>query len=224
MGLGDDPIGKTVREANNTRTVVGVVKDFHFKSLHQTIDPLFMFYRPYGGLIIKAKSADMSALIRDTQNLWNSFGSDEPFGYTLLDESYRQTYVTEDKMGTLLSIFALLTILVACLGLFGLVTFTAEQRFKEIGIRKVLGSSVTGIVTMLSKDFIKLVCISFLVAFPVGYYLMNKWLQGFAYRIEIQWWMFILAGLVTMGIAFLTIGWKSFRAATMNPVLALKDE
>ena len=218
------PLGKVITEGEGSKTVVGVIKDFHFKSLHQPIDPLFMMYGPYGGFIIKAKSSDMSALISDAQSLWNSFGSDETFGYTLLDESYRQTYVTEDKMGTLLNVFALLTILVACLGLFGLVTFTAEQRFKEIGIRKVLGSSVAGIVTMLSKDFLKLVCLSFLVAFPLGYYLMNKWLQGFAYRIEIQWWMFVLAGLITIAIAFMTIGWKSFRAATMNPVLALKDE
>ena len=224
LGLGENPLGKVITEGEGSKTVVGVIKDFHFKSLHQPIDPLFMMYGPYGGFIVKAKSSDMSALISDAQSLWNSFGSDETFGYTLLDESYRQTYVTEDKMGTLLNVFALLTILVACLGLFGLVTFTAEQRFKEIGIRKVLGSSVAGIVTMLSKDFLKLVCLSFLVAFPLGYYLMNKWLQGFAYRIEIQWWMFVLAGLITIAIAFMTIGWKSFRAATMNPVLALKDE
>jgi len=224
LGIAEDPLGKTITEASNTRTVIGVVKDFHFKSLHQTIDPLFMFYAPYGGLIIKAKSADMAGLIADTESLWNSFAKDETFGYALLDESYRQTYVTERKMGTLLNVFALLTILVACLGLFGLVTFTAEQRFKEIGIRKVLGSSVPEIMTMLSKDFLKLVFISFFIAFPLGYYLMDKWLQGFAYRIDMQWWLFVLAALVTLLIAFGTIGWKSFRAATMNPVKALRDE
>ena len=224
LGLGEEPIGKVVTTGGGAKTVVGVIKDFHFKSLHQTIDPLFMMYAPYGGLIIKAKSADMSGLIADTNALWNSFNTDETFGYTLLDESYRQTYATEQKMGNLLNIFALLTILVACLGLFGLVTFTAEQRFKEIGIRKVLGSSVIEIVSMLSKDFLKLVFISFFIAFPIGYYLMNKWLEGFAYRIEIQWWLFALAALVTLLIAFGTIGWKSFRAATMNPINALRDE
>ncbi len=224
LGFANEALGKTVTDGGGNHTIVGVVKDFHFKSLHQTIDPLFMFYRPYGGLIVKAKSADMSGLIADANTLWNSFKTNEAFGYTLLDESYRQTYVSEKKMGTLLNIFALLTILVACLGLFGLVTFTAEQRFKEIGIRKVLGSSVSEIVAMLSKDFLKLVFISFFIAFPLGYYLMNKWLQGFAYRIEIQWWLFALAALVTLIIAFGTIGWKSFRAATMNPVKALKDE
>lgn len=226
LGLGKHPLGKTITEGNNTtvRTVIGVVKDFHFTSLHKPIDPLFMMYAPYGGLIIKAKSADMSGLIADAQTLWNSFGSNESFGYTLLDESYRQTYVTEQKMGTLLNIFAILTILVACLGLFGLVTFTAEQRFKEIGIRKVLGSSVPQIVGMLSKDFLLLVTISFVIAFPLGYYLMDKWLQGFAYRIQMSWWLFALAALITLLIAFVTIGWNSLSAATMNPVKALRDE
>lgn len=224
LGFGNNAIGKIVTDGGGDHTVVGVIKDFHFKSLHQTIDPLFLFYSPFGGLIIKAKSADMSGLIADANSLWNGFDSDETFGYTLLDESYRQTYVAEQKMGSVLNVFALLTILVACLGLFGLVTFTAEQRFKEIGIRKVLGSSVVEIMTMLSKDFLQLVFISFFIAFPLGYYLMSKWLESFAYRIEIQWWLFVLAALITLLIAFGTIGWKSFRAATMNPVNALKNE
>lgn len=224
LGFGNNAIGKIVTDGSGDHTVVGVIKDFHFKSLHQTIDPLFLFYRPFGGLIIKAKSADMAGLISDANTLWDRFNTDETFGYSLLDESYRQTYVDEQKMGTLLNVFAFLTILVACLGLFGLVTFTAEQRFKEIGIRKVLGSSVSEIVAMLSKDFLKLVFLSFFIAFPLGYYLMNKWLQGFAYRIEIQWGLFTIAALITLLIAFGTIGWKSFRAATMNPVGALKDE
>ncbi|MFH6603432.1 ABC transporter permease [Maribacter algicola] len=225
LGLGNEPLGKRITEGNNTdRTVIGVVKDFHFKSLHQPIDPLFMLYAPYGGLIIKAKSADISELIKDANALWNSFGTDEVFGYSLMDESYKQTYVVERKMGIVLNIFAMLTILVACLGLFGLVTYTSEQRFKEIGIRKVLGSSVFEIVAMLSRDFIKLVMISFFIAFPLGYYLMDKWLEGFAYRIEIRGWIFALTALATLLVAFGTIGWKSFRAATMNPVEALKEE
>ena len=228
FGLGENPIGKTFERAgdpqNETLTVVGVVKDFNHESLHKAIEPLIMVYGSNGGLIVKANTGNMAGLVSDTQRLWNSFNTDQTFSYTLLDESYRQTYLAEQKMGTVLNVFALLTILVACLGLFGLVTFTAERRFKEIGIRKVLGSSVTQIVAMLSTDFLKLVGISFLVAFPLGYYLINQWLQGFAYRIEIHWWLFALAGLITMGIAFATIGWKSFRAATRNPVKALKDE
>jgi len=183
-----------------------------------------MTYGSYGGLILKAKTGDMSRLISDAQTLWNSFNTDQVFSYDLLDESYQQTYLAEQKMGTVLNVFALLTILVACLGLFGLVTFTAEQRFKEIGIRKVLGSTIGQIVAMLSKDFLKLVGISFAVAFPVGYYAMDKWLQSFAYRIEMQWWLFVLAGLITILIAFATIGWKSFKAATMNPIKSLRTE
>jgi putative ABC transport system permease protein len=224
LGFGNNAIGKTVTDGGGDHKVVGVIKDFHFKSLHQTIDPLFLFYQPMGGLIVKAKSADMAGLIADAEVLWNQFNTDESFGYTLLDESYRQTYVTEQKMGTLLNIFAFLTILVACLGLFGLVTFTAEQRFKEIGIRKVLGSSVPEIVAMLSKDFLKLVFLSFFIAFPLGYYLMNKWLEGFAYRIEMQWWLYALAACITILIALATIGWKSLSAATMNPIKALRDD
>ena len=224
LGFGNNAIGKTVSDGGGDHKVVGVIKDFHFKSLHQTIDPLFLFYQPMGGLIVKANSADMAGLIADAEVLWNQFNTDESFGYTLLDESYRQTYVAEQKMGNLLNIFALLTILVACLGLFGLVTFTAEQRFKEIGIRKVLGSSVPEIVAMLSKDFLKLVFLSFFIAFPLGYYLMNKWLEGFAYRIEMQWWLYALAACITILIALATIGWKSLSAATMNPIKALRDD
>ncbi len=228
FGLGDNPIGKTFERAadpeNQKLTVIGVIKDFHHESLHRAIEPLIMVYGSYGGLIVRAKTGDMAGLIADARGLWNSFNTDETFSYALLDESYRQTYMAERKMGTVLNVFALLTILVACLGLFGLVTFTAEQRFKEIGIRKVLGSSVPEIITMLSKDFLKLVCIAFFIAFPLGYYLMDKWLEGFAYRTELQWWLFALAGVITICIAFATIGWKSFRAATMNPVQALRDE
>ncbi len=228
FGLGENPIGKTFERAgdpqNETLTVIGVVKDFNHESLHKAIEPLIMVYGSNGGLIVKAKAGNMAGLIIDTQRLWNSFNTKETFSYALLDESYRQTYLTEQKMGTVLNVFALLTILVACLGLFGLVTFTAERRFKEIGIRKVLGSSVTQIMVMLSTDFLQLVSISFLVAFPLGYYLMNQWLQSFAYRIEIHWWLFALAGLITIGIALVTISWKSFRAATMNPVKSLRTE
>jgi len=213
-------IGDIPQELN----IVGVVKDFHFHSLRQEIDPLIMLNNPYGGLIVRAKGADMSGLIKRIAALWASFNVEEPFSYTLLDDAYNTTYLAEKRMGTVLNIFALLTIFVACLGLFGLVTFTAEQRFKEIGIRKVLGSSVIEIMTMLSKDFLKLVFVSFFIAFPLGYYLMDKWLESFAYRIEMQWWLFVLAALLTIMIAFGTIGWKSFRAATMNPVKALRDE
>lgn len=228
FGLGENPIGNTFERAadpeNQKLTVIGVMKDFHHESLHRAIEPLIMVHGSYGGLIIKAKTTDMASLIADARQLWDGFNTKETFSYALLDESYRQSYLVEQKRGTVLNVFALLTILVACLGLFGLVTFTAEQRFKEIGIRKVLGSTVPQIMAMLSKDFLKLVFIAFFIALPIGYYLMDRWLEGFAYRIQMKWWLFALAALITIFIAFATIGWKSFRAATMNPVKALQDE
>jgi putative ABC transport system permease protein len=230
LGFEDDPIGKTLtRGINNqggkqTLRVIGVVKDFNYRSLHQKIDPLIMLNNPYGGLIVRAKVADMSGLITSISELWKAYHIAEPFYYTLLDDSYKATYLSENRMGTILRIFALLTIFVACLGLFGLVTFTAEQRFKEIGIRKVLGSTIIQIVAILSKDFIKLVLISFLIAFPIGFYMMNNWLQDFAYRIEIHWSVFLFSGLITIIIAFLTISFRSIKAASANPVEALRNQ
>ncbi len=230
LGFGDNPIGETLTRATNnqggrqTLRVIGMVKDFHYRSLHQKIEPLIMLNNPYGGLIIRANVADMSGLIESISGMWNSYHVEEPFSYSVLDDSYNLTYVKEQRAGTILRFFALLTIFVACLGLFGLVTFTAEQRFKEIGIRKVLGSTIPQIVGMLSKDFIKLVLVSFVIAFPLGYYLMNKWLQDFAYRIEIHWSAFVFAGLITMGIAFVTISFRSIKAASVNPIKSLKTE
>ncbi len=228
LGFGKDAIGKTFQrdtdEGPRDIHVIGIIKDFNWKSLHQEIDPLILKMNPYGGMIIRSKTADMSGIIENLNSDWNSYSPKEALNYSILDDSYNHTYLKERKMGTILTLFAILTIIVACLGLFGLVTFTAEQRFKEIGIRKVLGSSAAQIVALLSKDFIKLVGISFVIAFPLSYYLMNKWLQDFAFRIEIKWYLFMLAAVITLGIAFLTIGIKSFRAASMNPIKSLKTE
>ncbi len=228
LGFGQDALGKTLmRDTNDGKqslTVIGVVKNFNFRPLHDKIEPLIMLNRPYGGLIIRTKVADMSGLIKHLNNLWVEYQVEESFSYAILDDMYNETYLPEQKMGSILNIFAILTILVACLGLFGLVTFTAEQRFKEIGIRKVLGSSVSEIVTLLSKDFLKLIAISFLIAFPLAGYLMNRWLQDFAYRISIPWWSFALTAFLTLLIAFFTISFKSIAAARANPVDSLKNE
>ncbi|MBC9794748.1 ABC transporter permease [Sinomicrobium weinanense] len=228
LGFKDNPIGKTLTRANDKGgeelTVIGVVRDFHFKSLHQPIEPLILRYNSYGGLILRTTVADMSGLIESIQKLWNRFDSGEPFTYAILDDSYKETYRAEQKMGDILRIFALLTIFVACLGLFGLVTFTTEQRLKEIGIRKVLGSSVAQIVTLLSKDFLKLILLSFVIAFPIGYYFMDRWLRDFSYRTDIRWWVFVLAALITVFIALVTISFKSVKAALENPVKSLKTE
>ena len=230
FGLSENPINETLLESadlkggKRTLTVVGVVKDFHSRSLHEPIEPLVMKHNPYYGLIVKVKTTDVSGLIDTMKNQWEAFHTGETFDYAFLDSLYNETYTKEKNMNLVLQIFAFLSILVACLGLFGLMTFTTEQRFKEIGIRKVLGSSTLQIVGMLAKDFLKLVVISMVIAFPVGYYLMDRWLQDFAYRIDIEWWIFGLAAMITVLIAFATISFKSINAALMNPVKSLRTE
>jgi len=230
FGLGDNPLGHVLAvnagAAGEIRrlTVIGVIKDFHFRSLREAIAPLIMLNRPYGGLIIRTNTKEVAALLARMETTWKSFHVEEPFSYGLLDQLYNETYLAEQKMGSIMKIFGGITIFVACLGLFGLVTFTAEQRVKEIGIRKVLGANVTEIVSMLSKDLIKLVAISFIIAFPLGYYLMDKWLQDFAYKIDIHWWAYALAGFMTLLIAFLTMSFKTIMSALANPVESLRSE
>jgi len=223
-------IGKTIIRENSSRGtnvpyhVIGVVQDFNFQSLHQPITPLLMTLEPDFGLIFKVKTADIQSLLSSMKKKWDSYNSGEAFTFTFMDDLYNKTYSVEAKTGTILNIFALLTILVACLGLFGLATYTAEQRTKEIGIRKVLGASVIQVTEMLSKDFIKLVAIACLIAFPLSYWAMNKWLQSFAYRINISWWIFVVAGLAAIVIALATVGFQAIKAAIANPVESLRGE
>ncbi|HSN09162.1 MAG TPA: ABC transporter permease [Hanamia sp.] len=223
-------VGKTIVRENSIRGknvpfhVIGVVKDFNFQSLHQPITPLLMVLNPDFGLIFKVKTADIKGLLASMKTKWDQFNTGEPFTFTFMDDLYNKTYAAEQKTGTILNIFALLTILVACLGLFGLVTFSAEQRTKEIGIRKVLGASVTGIVELLSKDFLKLVLVAIVIATPVAWFAMNKWLQDFAYRIHISWWFFAIAGVVAIFIALITISFQAIKAAVANPVKSLRTE
>lgn len=223
-------VGKIIiRENSNRGTnvpyhVIGVVKDFNFQSLHQPITPLLMTLEPDYGLIFKVKTADIQRLLATMKTKWDHFNTGEPFTFTFMDDLYNRTYATEKNTGTILNIFALLTILVACLGLFGLATYTAEQRTKEIGIRKVLGASVTSVTKMLSKDFIKLVFIACLIAFPLSWWVMNKWLQSFAYRIQISWWIFLAAGSIALVIAVITVSFQAIKAAVANPVDSLRSE
>lgn len=205
--------------------VVGVVKDFHFRSLHEIISPLVMVLAPDpGNLVVKLKSTDIAGFTASMQKRWNTLGADEPLTYSFLDERFSNTYKAEQKVGLIMAIFAGLTIFVACLGLFGLTKFTAEQRTKEIGIRKVLGASVAQIAQMLSKDFLKLVLIACLVAFPLSYWAMHTWLESFAYRMTIGWWVFLFAGLAALCIALITISFKAINAALANPVKNLRTE
>ena len=223
-----DPIGKRIIFAgqNLTCTIIGVVKDFHLASLHEKIGPLVIY--PRRGLTaylpIRISSNNMSQTISLIKDEWKKFVPDKPFEYFFLDEDLNRLYNSEQKTGEILTSFSLLAIFIACMGLFGLAAFTTERRTKEIGIRKVLGASVLGVIFILSKDFTKWVLLSNIIAWPVAYYFMNKWLQDFAYRIEINWLLFIIAGLLTLVIALLTISIQSIRAAMANPVKSLRYE
>lgn len=222
-----EAVGQQITYNNRPGEVIGVMKDFHFESLHENILPL-IFFPDFGGgyssISVKMKGDNLPQSLAGLESAWKKVAPDLPFSYNFLDASYNRLYAAELSQGRLFTVFALLAILVACLGLFGLAAFTTQQRVKEIGIRKVLGASVSGITALLAKDFIKLVLIAIVVASPLAWYLMQQWLQDFAYRIEIQWWMFVLAGALAVGIAFLTISFQSVKAALANPVKSLRSE
>ncbi len=184
-----------------------------------------MFRGDYPSSIsFRLKTDDLSASIAGIKKIWEKTAPGLPFQYEFMDEQFDRQYRSEHRAGTLLLGFSVLAILIACLGLFGLATFTAQRRTKEIGIRKVLGASVAGITGLLAKDFLKLVLLAILIASPVAYYFMQKWLADFAYRIDIQWWMFAVAGLSAVAIAFFTVSFQSIKAALMNPVKSLRSE
>jgi putative ABC transport system permease protein len=206
--------------------VIGVVKDFHFKSLHEKIEPLALHIRPewYSYASVKVSTADIVATLSFLEDCWQKFAPNRPFEYSFLDESFDELYRAEERLRIILRYFALLAIFIACLGIYGLTAFTIEQRTREIGIRKVLGATVTNITALLSKDFVKLVLLANLIAWPIAWYAMNKWLQNFAYRTEIGWLVFALAGGMALLIALLTVSAQAIKAALANPVEALRYE
>ena len=230
FGWGKNAVGRTVTRLTDNDggkkvyQVIGVVGDFHFKSLHESISPLLMVLENNPGLIVKVRTNEMAGFLASVKTQWDAFGADEPFTYAFMDELVGKTYQAEQKVGIILNIFTLLTIFIACLGLFGLATFTAEQRTKEIGIRKVLGASVMGIAGLLSKDFLKLVLVACVLSFPLAWYAMNQWMENFAYRIDISWWVFALAGVLALLIALLTVSFQAIKAALANPVKSLRSE
>lgn len=230
FGWKDDPLGHSITHTENngvatTFHVIGVVKDFNFRSLHEQITPLVMKLGPdYNNFIVKIRTRDVKGLLSTLQRQWAAMTTESAFSYSFLDQRFDNTYRSEQNIGLIMGIFAGLTIFVACLGLFGLATFTAAQRVKEIGIRKVLGADVTGLVTLLSKDFLKLVGIAFLVAAPVAWWAMSRWLQDFAYRITMSWWIFAGAAFLSLLVALLTIGSQAVKAAMANPVKSLRSE
>jgi putative ABC transport system permease protein len=205
--------------------VVGVIKDFNFSSMHQNVGPLIIQLSDnYQNIAVRVNTKNISSVISSAESKWKSMAPGQPFSYTFMDADFDKIYTAEQQTGKLFITFALFAIFIGCLGLFGLVTYAAEQRTKEIGIRKVLGASVSGIVGMLSKDFAKLVLIASLIAFPVAWWAMNKWLQSFAYRTNISWWIFIVASLAAIMIALLTVSFQAIKAAIANPVKSLRTE
>jgi putative ABC transport system permease protein len=222
-----DAVGKKFSQWGREGTIIGVVKDFNFRSLHRPVEPLTLRYGypdNLNRLTLRIKPENMQATISDLQRTWEKLAPQRPFLYSFLDESFNRQYEADAHFGQIISLFSALAIFIACLGLFGLATFTAEQRTKEIGIRKVLGSSVAGIVKLISKDFIKLVLIAIVIAVPISWWSMNKWLNDFSYRVDVNPMIFVQSALIAIIIAVVTIGWQSMRAAFANPVKSLKDE
>jgi putative ABC transport system permease protein len=205
--------------------IIGIVKNFNFNTLREEVTPLCFLYQPQNSsMAFRVHSANMPNLISMIQNKFKSLAPEQPFSYSFMDEDFNKTYSNEQRMGGISMTFSALAILIACLGLLGLITFAAEQRAKEIGIRKVLGANGRNIVSMLSKDFLKLVFIASLIAIPLAWWAMNKWLQGFAYRIQISWWILVSAALLAVLIALATIFYQAIKAALANPVNSLRSE
>jgi putative ABC transport system permease protein len=227
-----DPIGQKIFSIKSISTgeksyftIIGVVKNFNYESLRANVGALGMLLAKSNSTIcFRIETKNLESTIGLIEAKWKSKTANQPLDYVFMDEAFDSMYRSEQRLGKIFISFAVLAILTACLGLFGLATFTAEQRTKEIGIRKVLGASVFQITALLSKDFLRLVLIAFVIASPIAYYLMDKWLADFAYRITIGWWIFALAGLLAIGIALATVSWQSIRAALANPVKSLRSE
>jgi putative ABC transport system permease protein len=206
--------------------IIGVVQDFHFSTLHKKVKPFVLVYEPrfFGSLLVKLKPQNMQQSIAGIRDIWQEMFPEQPFEFHFLDDLYADLYKAERQFNTVITWFTIMAIAIGCLGLIGLVLFATEQRTKEIGIRKVLGASVSGILAMISSDFLKWIVLANIISWPVGWYALSKWLDNFAYRIDLTVWPFIWAGLLAIVMAGLTISWQAVRAATANPVESLRYE
>ncbi|HTE09829.1 MAG TPA: FtsX-like permease family protein, partial [Chitinophagaceae bacterium] len=222
----ENALGKRFGKGKNIQYVIGVVKDFNFESLHKPVEALMISYASNQGgtLSLKIDARHMDEAINHLKKTWNARVQEVPLQYSFIDESIARQYEDEEKMQGMFYGFAGLSLMIACLGLFGLSIFVVERKVKEIGIRKVLGASVPGIVGLLSKDFLKLVIIASVIAWPLAYYFMHQWLQDFAYRITIGWQVFVVSGIIAVLIALLTISFRAIKAAVANPVKSLRTE
>jgi len=221
-----DIIGRKFDQWGRKGTIIGVMEDFHFRSLQEVIKPLSMRIEPNGCDLISVNlsGSNVQQTIASIESKWKTLIPNRPFNYFFLDEFFDKQYRSEVRFGKLFLNFALLAIFISCLGLLGLASYSTMQRTKEIGIRKVMGASVGGIVNLLSKDFLILVLISFVIAAPVAWLGMHSWLKDFAYRIDISWWVFLLSGIIAVVIALGTISFQAIKAALANPVKSLRTE
>ena len=224
MGL-ENPVGKTITLWDDEREIVGVAKDFHFQSFRTEVNPAFFrlvdwSWRAY----IRIAPTNVPNTLSQIEAIYKKFNTSYPFEYTFMDEDYASLYESEMRVGTLAKYFSFVAIFISCLGLFGLSAFTAEQRAKEVGVRKVLGASIHGLVGLLSMDFTKLVLIAIVISIPISWYLMQQWMSDFAYSSGVEWWVFVASGLIALVIAWLTVSWQSVKAAIANPIDVLKSE
>jgi len=222
----EEPVGKIVKANFGESEIIGVVKDFHFNSLHNKIGPLAIAWIDWWASVanIKVCGRNLPETIKYLDKTWYKFCPEFPFEYKFLDQSFARQYDSESRLSRILQYFAFLAIFIACLGLFGLASFIAEQKTKEIGIRKVLGSSSRSILFLLSKEFSRWVILSNVIAWPVAWFILKKWLQNFAYHTNINWIIFVLAGIVALLIALATVSYQAIKAAQINPADSLKHE
>ena len=226
----DEAIGKKIQWRNNMFTnsgkIIGVVKDYNYASLRLEIRPLILISEPIwnSNYLVKVSSSNLKNSLATVNEVWNNIYPNSPIEYDFLDDLFANLYRSEERQGRLYSVFSVLAIFIAYLGLFGLVSYTIEQRKKEVGIRKVMGASVPGIVFLLGKEFTKLILIAIFFAVPIGYYFVSRWLENFVYRIDITWEVFVLAGLMSVIIAMATVSYQTIKAAFLNPVDSIKYE
>jgi putative ABC transport system permease protein len=225
-GITEPVIGKRLTFHRIKGVIAGVVKDFHYQDMHTQIRPLLMQYDKQwrGKMYVRTTGKDATKALAAVEGIWKKYNPDYDFSYTFLDSSFSDLYKSDMHVGTLFNCFAVVAILISCLGLFGLVTFTAESKVKEIGVRKVLGAGIPHIVGLLSKDFVVLVLMAAAIAFPVAWYGLHNFLQSYAYRTDLNAWVFVAAGAITLLIALITVSFKCVQAALANPIVALRSE
>jgi putative ABC transport system permease protein len=225
MGL-KDPVGQSITRGERRYNIIGVIKDFHFLPMSEEMGPLALYNMPRycNVLFVKTNGRRTGQIIENVQKMWEKINPGFPFGYKLLDDAFKELYTSEDRLGNIFKYFSILAIVISCLGLFGLAAFMAEQRTKEIGIRKVMGAGVANLVTKLSGEFLIWVIVANIIAWPVAWYAMSRWLQGYVYHARLSAWIFILSAIISIIIAFLTVSTQVFWAATRDPVNSLKYE